>query len=440
MFEIKEKPRQVEKALLVGVYSEPAQQHDARSLLDELGSLVETLGLQVLDRLLVRVTAPSARWFVGSGKAEEIAARAQALGADVIVFDNDLHPAQQRNWETLAKVAVIDRQEVILDIFAGRAQTKEARLQVDLARLEYSLPRLTRAWGHLGRQAGGVGGKGEGETQLEADRRLVRRQIDRLKDDLELVRARRATQRKYRDRLPLPHAAIVGYTNAGKSSLLKRLTGADVRVENKLFATLDPTTRKVVLPTGQNLLLTDTVGFVRNLPHRLVEAFKATLEEAVLADFLVHVLDASHPQVYDFYETTVRVLEELGADNKRVITVLNKVDLVHDQSTLHVLRVHFPDAVFVSAEHGEGLDELLHRMSDLLADRVQRVELALPLERADLLSLLHRTSKVLSVDYQPPVAKVVASVSPKVLARVASFLLPGSGELQPAGYLGSQMG
>ncbi|MBV8899434.1 MAG: GTPase HflX, partial [Verrucomicrobia bacterium] len=282
-------------------------------------------------------------------------------------------------------------------------------------------------------QAGGVGGKGEGETQLETDRRLVRRQIDRLKEDLELVRARRATQRKHRDRLPLPHAAIVGYTNAGKSSLLNRLTGADVRVENKLFATLDPTTRKVVLPTGQSLLLTDTVGFVRNLPHRLVEAFKATLEEAVLADFLVHVLDASHPQVYDFYETTMRVLEELGADNKRVITVLNKLDLVHDQSTLHVLRVHFPEAILISAEHGEGLDELLHRMADQLTDRVQRVELALPLERADLLSLLHRTSKVLSVEYQPSFARVVASVSPKVLARVESFLLPGRPELQPAG-------
>lgn len=433
MFEIKEKPRQVEKALLVAVYSEPAHQHDARSLLDELGSLVETLGLQVVDRLLVRVPTPSARWFVGSGKAEEIAACAQTLGADVIVFDNELHPAQQRNWEALAKVAVIDRQEVILDIFARRAQTKEARLQVDLARLEYSLPRLTRAWGHLGRQAGGVGGKGEGESQLETDRRLVRRQIDRLKEDLQLVRERRATQRKQRDRLPLPHAAIVGYTNAGKSSLLKKLTGADVRVEDKLFATLDPTTRKVVLPTGQSLLLTDTVGFVRNLPHRLVEAFKATLEEAVVADFLVHVLDASHPQVYDFYETTMRVLEELGADNKRIITVLNKVDLVHDQSTLHVLRVHFPEGVFVSAKQGEGLDDLLHRMSDLLTDRVQRVELALPLERADLLSLLHRTSKVLSVKYEPAFARVVASVPPKVLARVEAFVLPGRPELQPAG-------
>ncbi|MBV9489774.1 MAG: GTPase HflX [Verrucomicrobia bacterium] len=423
MFDIKEKPRQVENALLVGVYSEAAQRREAESLLDELDSLVDTLGLQVMDRLLVRVPEASARLFVGSGKADEIVARAQALGVDVIIFDNELHPAQQRNWEALAKTAVIDRQEVILDIFAQRAQTREARLQVELARLEYSLPRLTRAWGHLGRQAGGVGGKGEGESQLETDRRLVRRQIDRLKEDLELVRARRATQRKHRDRLPLPHAAIVGYTNAGKSSLLRKLTGADVLVEDKLFATLDPTTRKVTLPSGQHLLLTDTVGFVRNLPHRLVEAFKATLEEATLADFLVHVMDASHPRVYDFYDTTMRVLEELGADGKRIITVLNKVDLIEDASTRHALRVHFPDAIFASAERGDGLDELLHRMSDWLVDRVQRVELALPLERADLLSLLHRTSKVVSVDYQPSVTKVVASVSPKVLARVEPFLL-----------------
>jgi GTP-binding protein HflX len=433
MFEIKERPRQVEKALLVGVYDEPAQRQDAQNLLDELGSLVDTVGLQIVDRLLVRVPEPSARWFVGSGKADEIVAVAQASAVDVIVFDNELTPAQQRNWEALAKVAVIDRQEIILDIFAQRAQTKEARLQVGLACLEYSLPRLTRAWGHLSRQGGGVGGKGEGEAQLETDRRLVRRHIERLKQELDLVRAQRATQRKRRDRLPLPHAAIVGYTNAGKSSLLRALTGAEVLVENKLFATLDPTTRKVVLPSGQSLLLTDTVGFVRNLPHRLVEAFKATLEEAVLADFLVHVLDASHPRVYDFLATTLRVLEELGAAGKRTITVLNKVDLVHDESTLHTLRVHFPEGVFLSAEHGEGLDELRFRMSDLLADRVRRVELALPLDRSDLLSLLHRTGKVVSVEYQPAFAKVVASVSPKVLARVEPFLLRDRRELQAAG-------
>ena len=358
MFEIKEKPKQVEKALLIGVYKDAEQKEESASLLSELESLVETLEIPVVECLLVRVQARNPRYLVGSGKAEEIGEQAKQLSVDVIIFDNGLSPAQQRNWEALTGVAVIDREEVILDIFARRAQTKEARLQVDLARMEYSLPRLTRAWGHLSRQGGGLGGKGEGETQLETDRRLVRAQIDRLKSDLELVRLRRATQRKQRERLPLPSAAIVGYTNVGKSALLNRLTGARALVADKLFATLDTTTRRVVLPSGQSLLLTDTVGFVRNLPHRLIEAFKATLEEAVLSDFLIHVLDASHPRVFDFYQTTMRVLVELGADAKRMITVLNKVDLVKDEATLHTLRLHFPEGVFVSVRYGDGLKEL----------------------------------------------------------------------------------
>ena len=432
MFEIKQKPKQAERALLVSVYKGAAQKDESESLLVELNSLVDTLGIPVLDSLLVRVQEPNPRYFVGSGKAEEIFEHAQQLEADVIVFDNELSPAQQRNWEAMTGLAVIDREEVILDIFAQRAQTKEARLQVDLARMEYSLPRLTRAWRHLGRQGGGLGGKGEGETQLETDRRLIRTHIDRLKEDLELVRLRRATQRKQRERLPLPNAAIVGYTNVGKSALLKKLTGAQVLVENKLFATLDTTTRRVDLPSGQGLLLTDTVGFVRNLPHRLIEAFKATLEEAVLSDFLIHVLDASHPRVYDFYQTTIRVLGELGADAKKMITVLNKVDLIADESTLHALRLHFPDGAFVSVRSGEGLKELRHRMADLLADRVSKVELALPLSRTDLLSLLHRTSHVLSASYENSHVIVVASVSPKVYARVEPFLIRREPELQPA--------
>jgi GTP-binding protein HflX len=432
MFDIKDKPKQVERAMLVGVYKEPEQKEEFDSLLAELDSLVDTLEIPVIERLLVRVQERNARYFVGTGKAAEIFERAKQLEIDVIIFDNGLSPAQQRNWEALTGLAVIDREEVILDIFGRRARTKEARLQVDLARMEYSLPRLTRAWGHLSRQGGGLGGKGEGETQLETDRRLVRAQIDRLKSDLKLVRLRRATQRKQRERLPLPSAAIVGYTNVGKSALLKKLTGAHVLVEDKLFATLDTTTRRVILPSGQSLLLTDTVGFVRNLPHRLIEAFKATLEEAVLSDFLIHVLDASHPRVFDFYQTTMGVLGELGADEKRMITVLNKVDLVKDESTLHTLRLHFPDGLFASVRTGEGLQELLHRMADLLADRVSKVELALPLDRTDLLSLLHRTSLVIDVGYEDSHVNVVALVSAKVFARVEPFLIRRDPELQPA--------
>src|SRR5258707_1836227 len=256
-------------AYLVGVYRDPHGKEDASSLLDELRQLVQTLGITVVHQELVKLQEATSRYFVGSGRAEGIVAHVQQLGANVIVFDNDLSPAQQRNWEALSKLPVIDRQEVILDIFAQRAQTKEARLQVELARLEYSLPRLTRALGHLSRQGGGVGGRGEGETQLETDRRIVRRHIDAVKADLELVRSRRATQRKQPNRLPLQPSAMVGYTNAGKSSLLRRLTGAEVLVADKPFSTPDPTTPRVALGNGQPRLLTDTVRIVPNPPHRL---------------------------------------------------------------------------------------------------------------------------------------------------------------------------
>jgi len=430
MFDIKEKPKLVEKALLVGVYRDIGQKEETENLVAELDSLVNTLDIPVVGTLVTRVQQPNPRYYVGSGKAEEITDHAKALGADVIIFDHELSPAQQRNWEALSKIVVIDCQEVILDIFANRARTKEARLQVDLARMEYSLPRLTRAWGHLSRQGGGVGGKGEGETQLESDRRLVRKQINRLRADLVLVRSRRATQRKHRERVSLPLAAIVGYTNVGKSLLLKKLTGANVLVEDKLFATLDTTTRRVALPSGQGLLLTDTVGFIRNLPHHLVEAFKATLEEALLADFLVHVLDASHPRVYDFYRTTMKVLEELGADSKKMITVLNKVDRITDESIFHALRLHFPEAVFLSARSGKGLDDLLHRMADMLVDRIEKVELALPLDRTDLLSLLHRTSNVLSINYDETHVNVVATVVAKIYARIEPFIVRRQPELR----------
>lgn len=400
MFEIKEQPKLVERALLVGIYEKGQDEAEAADLLQELEELVGTLGIPVADRMLVRIPAPQARLFIGTGKANEIVERVKAADLDVIIFDNELSPAQQRNWEKLSGVCVIDRQEVILDIFARRAQTKEARLQVDLARMEYNLPRLTRAWAHLGRQGGAaVGAKGEGETQLEIDRRLTRRRIDRLKADLELVRKQRATQRKDRTRLPTPHAAIVGYTNAGKSSLLKKFTGADVLVEDKLFATLDTTTRRIQLPDGQPLLLTDTVGFVRRLPHGLVESFKATLEESLLADFLIHVLDASQDRIYEIHETTLRVLSELGAAEKPALTVLNKIDKI-DRERLHHLRLHFPEACCISVRTGEGLEELCHRMADQMAGRVVRMSLRIPQERSDFVALLHREAKICSTRYE----------------------------------------
>ena len=424
MFAVAEKPKNATRALLTGAWWKPQTVEEARSLLTELGELVDTLGLTVADTVLARIDRPQASYLIGSGKAQEIVVQAKALECDVIIFDNELTPGQQRKWEELSGLAVIDREEVILDIFAGRARTREARLQVELARMEYSLPRLARAWGHLSRQqGGGLGGKGEGESQLETDRRLVRKRIDNVKAELEEVRGQRATQRKQRQRTPVPNAAIVGYTNAGKSSLLKKLTGADVFVEDKLFATLDPTTRRIDLPGGAPLLLTDTVGFVRKLPHRLIESFKATLEEALMADFLVHVLDASQPEVFAFYKTTMDVLAELGAKEKRIITVFNKIDLLGgDDTTPNLLRRHFPDALFISTRTGEGLDELLARMADQLSGGSERLNLVLPAERSDLLSSLHRHGQVFDTDYADDGIHVRAVLPTKFVAHFAPYL------------------
>lgn len=409
MFDVREKPQMVERAFLIGVYFDRADAEDAQSLLDELGELVGTLGIGVVGSVCVFVRDRNARYLTGTGKCAELIAEAKQLEADCIVFDNELAPMQQRTWEKESGISVIDREEVILDIFKMRAQTSEARLQVELARMEYSLPRLARMWGHLDRQRGGSGGgkgggaaaRGEGEQQIEVDRRLARKKIDRVRKELESVRQTRDTQRKQRTETGLPLAAIVGYTNAGKSSLLNKLSGSEVLAEDKLFATLDPTTRRIQLPDGQPLLLTDTVGFVRNLPHRLVEAFKATLEEAVLADFLIHVLDASAPRVYDFYQTTVDVLAELGAGDKPTIVVLNKIDLLADDpDRVHELRAHFTgDAVFISIHTGEGLDALINSLSDQLVDRVGRMLLRIPQARQDLVALLHREGKILKEEY-----------------------------------------
>ncbi|MDR0533188.1 MAG: GTPase HflX [Verrucomicrobiales bacterium] len=421
MFEIKERQKMVERALLVAMYTNTEEKEETESLLEELAELTTTLGIPIMDQMTVFVRQPQAKLFAGSGKAEAICKHAAAIKADVIIFDNYLTPAQQRNWEELANITVIDRQEVILDIFGKRARTREAQLQVQLARMEYSLPRLTGAWSHFGQQAGGIGGKGEGETQLEIDRRIMRSQIDRVKRDLAEVHKRRATQRKERKRVPVPNAAIVGYTNAGKSSLLKRMTGADVLVEDKLFATLDTTTRRVALPNNQPLLLTDTVGFVRKLPHRLVEAFKATLEESVLSDFLIHVLDCSHPHVEQFYKTTLEVLQELGAEQKRTITVLNKVDKLHDGAQRKALTVKFPDAVFISVKTGEGIEELLHHMAGLVADNTQMTELLIPQSEAGLIAKLHRNAKVLSTEYVDNNVKLHVLLSNRLLQEYERF-------------------
>ena len=422
MFEIKRREKMVERALLVSAYTDTAGKEDADDLLDELGELVRTLGVPVVGRMLAYNRAPQARLLVGSGKAEEVCEYARSLQCDVIIFDNELTPAQQRNWENLAKITVIDRQEIILDIFGARAQTREAKIQVDLARMTYSLPRLTRAWGHLGKQGGGIGAKGEGESQLEQDKRKIRGQMDRLKQDLAEVRRNRANQRKDRKRAPVPNAAIVGYTNAGKSSLLRRLTGADVLVEDALFATLDTTTRKIDLPNKRPLLLTDTVGFIRKLPHQLVESFNATLEEAVLADFLVHLLDASHPRVLEFYGTTMKVLDELGADAKKTLTVFNKIDRVQDPMIRAMLKNAHPEALFISVHSGEGLDVLVDRLGELVGAGTREVRLLIPHDRTDLLARLHREGTVHETVYEENFCRIRATIPAKLTQHTAPYL------------------
>jgi GTP-binding protein HflX len=438
MFDIREKPQLVQRAFLIGAYFDRRKSDEANELLIELKELVETLGIEVISADLIFAREHTARHFIGKGKAAELMAKAHELQADCIIFDNEISPGQQRAWEGESKLCVIDRHEVILDIFNMRAKTREARLQVELARMEYSLPRLTRMWAHLDRQGGGSGGgaggggsgaggsggaaRGEGETQLEVDRRMADKRLDKLKAELEEVKKQRDTMRKERTRVPVPQAAIVGYTNAGKSSLLNRLAGSDALVEDKLFATLDTTTRRLDLPDGQAMLLTDTVGFIRNLPHDLVQSFRATLEEAVLADFLIHVIDASSSQALEFYQTTTQVLAELGAGDKRVLLTLNKIDLIDDTRLMELTR-QFPDAVPISIRTGQGIDELFHRIHDMLIDRVSRLDLCIPLDRMDLVAFLHEQGKVLSEDYQRGVADIQCVVPKRFEARFTPFVV-----------------
>lgn len=412
----------MEKALLVGITPPELGEEHTDRLLVELDSLVSTLRIGVVSRLNIRLSRPNPKLLVGTGKAEEIVQEAKKHECDVIIFDHELSPSQQRNWEKFVEgVLVIDRQEIILDIFAERASTKEARLQVELARMEYNLPRLRRAWTHLSRQRGAVMQRGEGETQLEVDQRLVRKRINRLRNQLETVRKQRTLQRKQRQNLPVPTGAIVGYTNAGKSSLLNRLTDSNVLSEDKLFATLDPTSRRLHLPNGQNLVLTDTVGFVRKLPHRLVEAFKATLEEAVVSNFVLHVVDASNEELDEHMTTTNEVLEELGALGKPTLLVFNKIDNVDDEAKLQKLRTRYPQAYFLSAHTGEGISDLQEKMVDMVQEGVRSMKLLIPHDRYDLVNFLHEIGAVDKESYCDEGVLIRGNVPEKQVSKLVGF-------------------
>ena len=416
----------VERAMLIGITLPGEDNVTTRSLLDELRELVTTLGIGIQHEVQLSIRKPQAKFLLGTGKAKEMIEQAKAHNCDVIVFDNELTPAQQRNWEQAAddKILVIDRQEVILDIFGKRAQTKEAVLQVELARLEYNLPRLKSAWTHLSRQRGGGSTQRDaGETQQELDQRMVRTQITRVKRELESVIQHRHVQRKKRMTVPVPTCAIVGYTNAGKSSLLNQLTNSDILVEDKLFATLDPTSRRCPLPSGQPLIITDTVGFVRNLPHRLVNAFKSTLEEAVVSNFLIHVLDVNSPEIEAHAETTLSVLHGLGADEKRIITVFNKIDDLWSEDIRLTLSFRYPEALFVSAHTGEGIPELLERIEAIVESDFAQLRLIIPHNRYDLVARLHREGGVRKEEARDDGTYIVGSVPERMLSALHPFLL-----------------
>ena len=406
-------------------------QRDTDGSLEELSELATTAGGHVIDDGVQKMAAPCASTYIGKGKADEFALHCRQADVDTVIFDDELSPAQSRNLEKVFNCKILDRTSLILDIFAQRARTREGKLQIELAQLQHLLPRLTRFWGHLSRQKGGIGMRGgEGETQLETDRRRVQDRIARITRDLELVRRQRAIQRNGRQRNHWALASIVGYTNAGKSTLLNVLTGANVLAEDKLFATLDPTTRRLRLPTNQNVLLTDTVGFIRKLPHGLVEAFKATLEEVVQTDLLVHVVDVSHPQAEEQIQSVEAVLKEIGAEGKPTLMVFNKIDQLNgSRDVLTRFLERHPHGVSISATSGEGLAGLLAELGSQLRPIREFMELSVPHDQPGVIARLHEVGQVVERNYNGETARFKARIPPHLHEEFAPFVVR---ELQTA--------
>lgn len=384
-----------ERAFLVGVVKKNDTEWETVDSVDELGQLAATAGAEVMDQAVFRQVKLHPGHFIGTGKVEELAEKVRATKSKVVIFDDDLTPAQGRNLETMISARVIDRTQLILDIFALHAQSRDGRLQVERAQLAYLLPRLRRMWTHLERQKGGIGLRGPGEQQLEMDRRRIEERIVRLNRDLDGVRRHRLELRRGRRRHGWALLSLVGYTNAGKSTLINALTGSEVKAYNQLFATLDPTTRQLALPNHQPALITDTVGFIRKLPHHLVDAFKATLEEVGESDLLLHVIDASHPQVDRQIEAVAEVLRELKAQDKPSIAVLNKIDCPRAAATARRLGASLERAVPVSAQTGEGLEALCEEIADALRSRHTTMLLRIPVVEGKVLSELRRAGQVL---------------------------------------------
>ncbi len=410
-----------ERVILVGLEHEGVSRWDLEDSLDELRQLADTAGVKVVETVVQRLEKPTAPFYIGKGKAEEIAKSSRQNHATSVIFDDELSPAQSRNLEELTRRKVIDRTQLILDIFASRARTREGRLQIELAQLQYLLPRLTGLWSHFSRQTGGIGTRGPGETQLEVDRRRVQDRIARLGRDLAEVRKHRGIQREGRLRHNWPLVSLVGYTNAGKSSLLNRLTGSTVEARDRLFDTLDPTTRQITLPNHQKVLLTDTVGFIHKLPHTLIESFKATLEEVQLANLLIHVVDLAHPRHADQIEAVDAVLRELDARGKQTIMVFNKCDLVADPEIIQANLARFPGSVAVSARTGEGFPRLIEELEIRLAAWRMRGRFEIPLSEQALLAEVHRVGHVLDLKYGESAAMITAHIPPELIGRLSKY-------------------
>ncbi len=411
-----EKPRQ--KGVLVGLDSRALDREDNASedTLRELSALLETAGGECVGTVLQSKDSPDPRTFIGEGKLEEVRELVEAMGADLVVFDNSLSPSQLRVLNQELKVQVLDREALILDIFAQRAQTREGRLQVELAQYQYLLPRLTGMWTHLERQEGAIGTRGPGETQLESDRRHIRRKIAKLKEELEDVRRVRSTQRERREKNEVPVVALVGYTNAGKSTLLNALTGAGIPANDRLFDTLDTTTRTLELSDTCTVLVSDTVGFIRKLPTHLVAAFKATLEELTFADLLIHVIDASSPLWMEQAQVVEGLIHSLGAWETPRLEVFNKCDLCPGD-----ILPHGEDRVAVSARTGEGLDKLRQEMVRRLDAGKRKVTLSIPYDQGGVLDRLYREAKVEAVEYGDAIL-VTAVCTPKTLGQLREYV------------------
>ena len=416
-----------ERAVLVGLAADIMEERERSSdaTLDELEALLETAGGRSFGKILQSKRAPDPRSFIGEGKVREVKELLEDNDCTLAVFDNELSPSQLRALEEDLGVHVLDRSQLILDIFAARAHTREGRLQVELAQYNYLLPRLTGMWTHLTRQtaSGGkspIGTRGPGETQLETDRRHIRRKIQKLEEELESVRRVRGTQRRQREKNGVPVIALVGYTNAGKSTLLNKLTGAGIEANDRLFDTLDTTTRKLTLAPGSEALLSDTVGFIRKLPHHLVEAFKATLEELSYADILIHVIDSSSPEREAQVDVVRRLIAELGAEGTPCVDAYNKADLCPDPAGIP----RGGNAVALSAKTGEGTDRLLEKITELLSRGKKRVTLLLPYAAGGTLDLLHREAEVHAVEYSGAGILVDVTVKPELWGQVREFVTP----------------